>query len=62
MSSEKRFVKLRNKYTHDIVFCKDYDDVQTDVAKDMKFIRVYTEKDPQRTYLANREAFEILPK
>jgi hypothetical protein len=60
MFSNKKTVKLRNKYTHDIVFCEDYDNVNREVAKDIDFIRVYNEKYPSRTYLANKEAFEIL--
>ena len=60
MPLDKKPVRLRNKYSHDIVFCKDYNDVSRDVSKNMEFIRVYDERDPRRTYLANKEAFEIL--
>jgi hypothetical protein len=60
MSSIKKPVRLRNKYSNEIVFCEDYDNVFREVAKSMDFIRVYTEKDPKRTYLANKEAFEVL--
>ena len=60
MSSVKKPVRLRNKYSNEIVFCDDYDDINREVAKDIDFIRVFTEKDPRRTYLANKEAFEVL--
>ena len=60
MSSNKKNVRLRNKYSNEIVFCEDYDNVVREVAKNMDFIRVYSEKDPKRTYLANKEAFEVL--
>lgn len=60
MSTDKKPVRLRNKYSHEIVFCDDYNDINREVARDIDFIRVFTEKDPRRTYLANREAFEIL--
>jgi hypothetical protein len=60
MNIQKTFVRLKNKYTNDIVFTKDIKDVYTQGGMD--FIRVYNEKNPERTYLANREAFEILDK
>jgi hypothetical protein len=61
MDSNKKKVRLKNKYSQEIVFCDDYNDINREVARDMDFIRVYTEKDPRRTYLANRQAFDILP-
>ena len=60
MELQEKFVRLKNKYTNDIVFTKDLDDVYTQGGMD--FIRVYNEKNPERTYLANKEAFEILDK
>jgi hypothetical protein len=60
MNIQKTFVRLKNKYTNDIVFTKDIKDVYTQGGMD--FIRVYNEKNPERTYLANKEAFEILDK
>ena len=60
MEIQEKFVRLKNKYTNDIVFTKDLNDVYTQGG--MHFIRVYNEKNPARTYLANKEAFEILDK
>lgn len=56
----ENIVRLKNKYSGLIVFTKDYEDVYK--YGNYKFIRVYDEKNPQRTYLANRDAFEILNK
>lgn len=50
--------KLKNKYSGIIVYTKDYNDVT--IMGEMNFIRVYEEKNSERTYIANREAFEIL--
>jgi hypothetical protein len=60
MNTQETFVRLKNKYTNDIVFTKNIKDVYTQGGMD--FIRVYNEKNPERTYLANKEAFEILDK
>jgi hypothetical protein len=60
MNTQETFVRLKNKYTNDIVFTKNLKDVYTQGGMD--FIRVYNEKNPERTYLANKEAFEILDK
>jgi hypothetical protein len=58
VSEVKNIVRLKNKYTGDIVYTKSYDTV--DEQGGMKFIRVYNEKNPERTYMANKEAFEVL--
>ncbi len=60
MNTQETFVRLKNKYTNDVVFTKNIKDVYTQGGMD--FIRVYNEKNPERTYLANKEAFEILDK
>lgn len=60
MELKEKFVRLKNKYTNDVVFTKDISDVYR--QGDMDFIRVYNEKNPERTYLANKEAFVILDK
>jgi hypothetical protein len=56
----ENIVRLKNKYSGLIVFTKNYDDVNK--YGDYKFIRVFEENNPERTYLANRDAFEILNK
>jgi hypothetical protein len=58
VSEVENIVRLKNKYTGDIVYTKSYDTV--DEQGGMKFIRVYNEKNPERTYMANKEAFEVL--
>jgi hypothetical protein len=58
---QEKIVHLKNKYSKEEVYTKDYDNVEM-VSGDMKFIRVYTYGNLSRTYLANREAFEIVPK
>ena len=58
---KEKTVHLRNKYSKEEVYTKNYDNVEI-VNGDMKFIRVHTYNNPSRSYLANREAFEIITK
>lgn len=58
MKKVEKVVRLKNRYTGDIVYTKSYDTF--DEENGMKFIAVYNEKNPERTYKANREAFEVL--
>jgi hypothetical protein len=58
---QEKTVHLRNKYSKEEVYTKDYDNVEM-TNGDVKFIRVYTHHEHPRTYLANRDAFEIVPK
>lgn len=51
-------VKLVNKYTKEEVFTRNYEEVIKEGANE--FIRVFTQSNPQRTYLVNRQAFEIV--
>lgn len=53
-------VKLKNRYTGEVVHTKGYDDVT--VEGSTEFIRVYHPENPQRTYLVNRLAFDKLDK
>jgi hypothetical protein len=55
---EQKKILLRNKYTKDEVYTENFDDYE--VQGNMKFIRVIDKRDPRRTYLANREAFEVV--
>jgi hypothetical protein len=57
---EEKIVYLRNKYSKEEVYTKDYDNYEK--TGDMKFIRIHTYQNPPRTYMANRDAFEIVPK
>ena len=50
-------VRLINKYTKEEVYTRDYDDVIREGANE--FVRVFTQSNPQRTYLVNRTAFSV---
>jgi hypothetical protein len=50
-------VKLINKYTKEEVYTRNYDDVIKEGANE--FIKVFSQSNPQRTYLVNRTAFVI---
>lgn len=53
-----KVVKLRNLYTGDIVFTNKYDaPVTTDGTT---FIPVYSEVNPHRVYLVNKQAFKVV--
>ena len=56
--AKNNLVKLVNKYTKEEVFTRDYDDVIREGANE--FVRVFTQSNPQRTYLVNRTAFEVV--
>ena len=57
IKAKNNLVKLVNKYTKEEVYTRDYDDVIREGANE--FIRVFTQSNPQRTYLVNRTAFEV---
>jgi hypothetical protein len=57
IKAKNNLVKLVNKYTKEEVYTRDYDDVIKEGANE--FIRVFTQSNPQRTYLVNRTAFEV---
>jgi hypothetical protein len=59
-SVKAKTIRLRNKYTKEEVYTDNYNDVQLDSTKSIEFIRIYNKSNPERTYLANREAFDIL--
>lgn len=59
-SVKTKTIRLRNKYTKEEVYTDNYNDVQLDSTKSIEFIRIYNKSNPERTYLANREAFDIL--
>jgi hypothetical protein len=50
-------VKLINKYTKEEVYTRNYDDVIKEGANE--FIKVFSQSNPQRTYLVNRTAFVV---
>lgn len=51
-------VKLKNIYNNEVVYCDDYNNVRTEGG--VNFIRVYHEEKPERTFLVNREAYNIV--
>jgi hypothetical protein len=57
---KNKLIKLRNRYNNEMVFTRDYHDIVTE--NDIKFIRVFDEKNPQRTFLVNRDSFTIVDK
>lgn len=56
----KKVVKLRNRYSSEIVYTDNYDDVRVD--NNYKFILVYHPENPERKFLVNREAYEKINK
>ena len=54
---KNNLVKLVNKYTKEEVWTRNYEDVIREGSNE--FIRVFAQSNPQRTYLVNRQAFEI---
>lgn len=57
-TNEKRLVKLRNHYTGDIVYTEKYD--VPPASDGMTFIPVFSETNPNRIYLANKQAFSVV--
>lgn len=55
---KQKEVKLKNKYNGDIVFTKAYNEIREENG--IKFIQVYNQTNPNRVYLVNREAFDII--
>jgi hypothetical protein len=55
---QKKLLKLRNQYTGDIVFTENYD--TPSVTDGTTFIPVYSENNPSRIYLVNKQAFSIV--
>lgn len=57
---KEKLIKLKNKYSNEIVFTRNYNEVVRE--NNIEFIRVYNENNPQRTFLVNRDAFAIVDK
>jgi hypothetical protein len=56
----KKVIKLKNKYTGDIFCTYNFDEIVE--VNGIKFIRVFHESYPERNFLVNRDAFDILTK
>ena len=50
--------KLVNKYTKEEVYARNYDDVIREGANEV--VRVFSQSNPQRTYLVNRQAYDVV--
>ena len=57
---DKKLVKLKNRYSSEIVHTDQYDEVKKE--GNYQFILVYHPENPQRKFLVNREAYEKLTK
>jgi hypothetical protein len=56
----KEITKLKNRYTGEIVFCRDIKKVIQDNS--YTFVQVYKKELPGRIYLVNLDAYIILTK
>lgn len=54
-----KVLKLKNRYNGEVVFTENFDTPFSE-ANGIKFIRVYTESNPGRTFLVNQEAYEVV--
>lgn len=55
-----KLICLKNKYNGDEVYALSLEVERKD--GNVEFIRVVDKRDPKRTYLVNREAFQIVSK
>ena len=53
-------IKLKNRYSSEIVFAENYDEVRKE--GNYNFILVYHAENPNRKFLVNRDAYEIVNK
>jgi hypothetical protein len=54
---QRKPVKLKNRYNNEYLLCNDVKDVVT--QNSYTFYKVYTESNPNRVFLVNKEAFVI---
>jgi hypothetical protein len=60
MNKKVNLVKLKNRYSSEIVFAENYDEVRKE--GNYNFILVYHAENPNRKFLVNRDAYEIVNK
>ena len=53
-------MKLKNRYNGDVVFCDNIKEIREESG--VKFVLVYNSTNPNRKYLVNLDAFEIVNK
>lgn len=58
MMQEKVPVKLKNIYNSEIVICDDMENYRMEGG--IPFVRVYKENNPQRTFLVNLKAYNVV--
>lgn len=56
MLTKQKAIKLKNRYTGEIVYTYDIND--TKFSDGITFLKVFNDKQPTRIYLANKEAFD----
>ena len=60
MDKKVKVLKLKNLYSAEIVYAENYDDIRKE--GNYEFILVYHAENPERKFLVNRQAYEILNK
>lgn len=60
MDKKVKVVKLKNRYSSEIVITENYDDIRKE--GNYEFILVYHAENPGRKFLVNRQAYEIVNK
>jgi len=60
MNKKVKIVKLKNRYSTDVVYAENYEDVRKD--GNYEFIWVYFEHNPAKKFLVNRLSYEIVYK
>jgi hypothetical protein len=58
---KEKVLTLRNRYTNETVMTNSYHQVENS-ENGVEFIKVYKQANPDRKYLVNRSAFEIVNK
>ena len=53
-------MKLKNRYNGDVVFCDNIKEIREESG--VKFVLVYNSTNPNRKYLVNLDAFEVVNK
>ncbi len=60
MDKKVKVIKLKNRYSSEVVYTENYDDVRKEGI--YEFIMVYHAENPGRKFLVNRQAYEIVNK
>lgn len=60
MNNNVKLIKLKNRYSSEIVYTENYDEVRKE--GNYNFILVHHAENPNRKFLVNRDAYEIVNK